>query len=214
MDRLARVKSVYDAVADTYAAQFWDEIDKKHFDRIMLAWFATQLGPGQRALEIGAGPGEVSGYLGKLGARCLGTDVAPKMIEQARRLFPGGEFQVEDFFQLSFAAESFPAVVAFYAIVNYPLADVETIFREVLRVLEPGGLFLFTFHVCTGERETTVTSFLGQDVEPVTVYYFSPDEMKQLVLSLGFRVVDIVERHPYTESEYPSRRAYFVLRKP
>jgi ubiquinone/menaquinone biosynthesis C-methylase UbiE len=214
MDARGKITSAYDLVAEAYAAKFWDEIEKKHFDRIVLRWLASQIATGQTVLEIGAGPGEVSGYLGRLGARCLGTDASPQMIEHARRLFPDGEFQVEDFFHLSFPAESFAAVVAFYAIVNYPLDEVETILREVLRVLASQGLFLFTFHVYEGERETTVSSFLDRDLDPIPFYYFPVDEMKQLVLRLGFRVIDIVERHPYPDVEFASRRAYFILRKP
>ena len=212
-DSQGYVRAAYDAVAEPYAAKFWDEIEKKHFDRIMLAWFASQIAPARRVLEIGTGPGEVSGYLDKLGVRCLGTDASPRMIECARRLFPSGEFQVEDFFRLSFDDESFPAVVAYYAIVNYPLAEVEAIFREVLRVLAPQGLFLFTFHVREAESEITVRSFLDQDIDPLTFYLFRVDEVKELVLRLGFHVVDILERHPYPDVEVATRRSYFVLRK-
>ena len=212
-DRRGYVGAAYDAVAEAYAAKFWNEIEKKHFDRIILAWFASQIAPTTRILEIGGGPGEVSGYLDKLGVRCLGTDVSPKMVECARRLFPDGAFQVEDFFRLTFDDESFPAVVAYYAIVNYPLAEVEAIFREVLRVLAPQGLFLFTFHVREAESEITVRSFLDQDIDPLTFYLFRVDEVRELVLRLGFHVVDILERCPYPDVEVATKRSYFVLRK-
>jgi len=30
---------------------------------------------------------------------------------------------------------------------------------------------------------------------------------------VGYQVVDILIRYPYTDVEYPSKRAYFVVRK-
>ena len=40
------------------------------------------------------------------------------------------------------------------------------------------------------------------------------DEIKALAESLGYRVVDILIRYPYVDVEYPSKRAYFVVRNP
>jgi ubiquinone/menaquinone biosynthesis C-methylase UbiE len=210
---MRQVVDGYDLVAEAYAEAFWDEIDKKHFDRIILRWFAAEIPKGGTVLELGAGPGEVSGWLSRQGVRCLATDASPAMVESGKRRFPQVDFAVEDFFALSHRDASVPAVVAFYAIVNYPLAELSPMFREVLRVLEPGGLFLFTFHVFEGEESIGVRSFLGQDIEELTFHFFKVDEMKALVEGVGFRVLDVLVRHPYPGVEYASKRAYFVARR-
>jgi hypothetical protein len=60
-------KKAYDLVADEYAAKWWNEFEKKHFDQVILKWFAAQIPKNEVVLEIGSGPGEVTGYLNNLG---------------------------------------------------------------------------------------------------------------------------------------------------
>jgi ubiquinone/menaquinone biosynthesis C-methylase UbiE len=136
------------------------------------------------------------------------------MIEQGRRLFPAVTFQVEDFFSLCLLDASVQAVVAYYAFVNDPLAEVEPALREARRVLKPGGLFLFTFHALEREEQVTLQTYLDTAVEGLTFHFFDPDRMRTLVEGVGFQVLDVLVRHPYPDVEYASKRAYFVLRRP
>jgi ubiquinone/menaquinone biosynthesis C-methylase UbiE len=209
----ASVAMAYDRVAERYAEQFWNEFEQKHFDRIMLGWYASQVPLGEVVLEVGSGPGEVSGYLAKLGVHCLGTDISSTMVACAKRLFPEAQFAVEDYFALSYENESFCAAVAYYAIVNHALSDLPPAFEEIYRVLKRSGLFLFTFHAYAGKEKTTIRDFFGTEVGEMPFYYYKIDAMKAVVESVGFQVVDILERQPYVGFEYASRRAYFLLRK-
>ena len=117
---------------------------------------------------------------------------------------------MQNFFALSYPDESFYGAIAYYAIVNYALNELEPAFREIRRILKQGGLFLFTFHVFEGEERSVVRRFFDKDI---AFYYFKIDEMKALVESVGFRLIDCLERQPYPEFEYASKRAYFVLRR-
>jgi ubiquinone/menaquinone biosynthesis C-methylase UbiE len=207
------IRNAYDRAAGEYAAKFWNEFEHKHFDRILLSWFAQQIPENETVLEIGAGPGEVSGYLSCLGTRCTGTDLSEKMVEQARQYFPDVPFEVQDFTCLTYPDGSFAAVVGYYAIVNLTMDEIRRGFVEVRRVLKENGLFLFTFHIAEGEEKTDVPSFFVPDGGPLTFYYFQVDEMKALVESLGFEVVDILVRDPYPDVEFQSKRAYFLLRR-
>jgi ubiquinone/menaquinone biosynthesis C-methylase UbiE len=213
MNTKASIANAYDRAADEYAAKWWNEFAAKHFDRIMLSWYATQIPQGETVLEIGAGPGEVSGFLNHLGAKCLGTDLSEQMIENARKYFPDIQFEVQDFFHLTYQPDSFYGVVAYYAIVNWPLDEIKGALEEVKRVLKSGGLFLFTFHIHEGEDRTDVPNFFVKDGTELTFYYFKVDDMKALVESLGFQIVDILVRYPYKDVEYPSKRSYFLVRK-
>jgi ubiquinone/menaquinone biosynthesis C-methylase UbiE len=207
------IREAYDRAAADYAAAMWDEIDKKHFDRVILGWLASQVPPGETVLELGCGPGEVSGYLSRLGVRCLATDLSSQMVAQGKRLFPPVQFEVQDFFHLRYADASFPAVVAFYAIVNLTLDEVRAMLAEAQRVLNPGGVLLFTFHVFEKDERTDVEHFFNPQGGPLTFYYFKVEEIKALVEDLGFQVVDILTRYPYKDVEYQSKRAYVIVRK-
>jgi ubiquinone/menaquinone biosynthesis C-methylase UbiE len=208
------IRRAYDLAAAGYAADMWDEISRKPFDRIMLDWFAAQVPAGERVLEIGCGPGEVSGYLRGRGADCLGTDLSPAMIAQARRYWPDIDFEVQDFLDLPYAAESFAAAVAFYAIVNLDVAQIRTALAGIRRVLKPGGHFLFTFHIFETVEWDVAAEFYGQAGNRLDFHYFRVAELKTLVEELGWSIVDIVVRQPYPGVEHPSQRAYFSLVKP
>jgi trans-aconitate methyltransferase len=61
--------------------------------------------PGERVLDIGCGTGQLTAEIAKTGARVLGMDSAPAMVEQARANFPGLEFQQGDVRALPFERE-------------------------------------------------------------------------------------------------------------
>jgi ubiquinone/menaquinone biosynthesis C-methylase UbiE len=210
-----RITHAYDLAAEDYAAKFWDEIQKKNMDQILLKWFAGQTGPKGRILEIGGGPGEVSAFLTDHGAYCICTDRSSQMVEQGKKYFPDVQFEVQDFLQLTYADKSFDGVVAFYAIVNLQLKEIETVFREVKRVLKENGLFMFTFHIHEEGLDSQVKNeqFLDKPGAELTFYFLDVEEIKQLVEKTGFQIVDILVRYPYADAEYPSKRAYFVVRR-
>lgn len=207
------IRTAYDRAASDYAAAMWNELDKKPFDRMMLERFARSIPVDQTVLEIGAGPGEVSGYLSRLGVSCLGTDLSPQMIEQARECFPATRFEVQDFFQLTYPDQSFCGVVGFYAIVNLRPEQIDLVFQEVHRVLQPDGRFLFSFHIREHEDKTEVAEFFDQPGNALTFYYFDVDDVKGRIEQTGFQAEDIVIRYPYQDVEYQSKRAYFLVRK-
>jgi ubiquinone/menaquinone biosynthesis C-methylase UbiE len=203
----------YNLAADNYSEALWNELDKKPFDRILLKWFAANIPEDEIILEIGAGPGEVSGYLNTFGVKCLATDISEKMIANGINYFPQVMFEVQDFYHLTYNDNSFCGVIAFYAIVNLKPTEVGHVFTEVLRVLKPGGIFVFSFHIFEKEEKLDADNFFNQECNKLTFYFHKVDEIKELVKSLSFSIQDIIIRYPYKDAEYQSKRAYFVIRK-
>ena len=78
------------------------------------------------------------------------------------------------------------------------------------RVLQPGGRLLLTFHI--GEGSIHVEEFLGRPVE-MDFMFFTPARIAADLMEAGFVVDEVVERDPYPEVEYPSRRAYLFARR-
>ncbi|TFG91118.1 MAG: class I SAM-dependent methyltransferase, partial [Candidatus Atribacteria bacterium] len=106
---------------------------------------------------------------------------------------------------------SITGVVAFYAIVHFTEEQVERAFRETFRVLEPGGLFLFTYH--SGEKTIHLDEFLGKKVD-IDFMFFTADFISGCLKDTGFEKIEIIEREPYHGVEYESRRAYVFSKKP
>jgi demethylmenaquinone methyltransferase / 2-methoxy-6-polyprenyl-1,4-benzoquinol methylase len=103
----------------------------------------TEVSPGQRALDLCCGTGDVAFALEAQGAHVLGCDFSNPMLEVARRR--RGEESLTIFVQgdalhLPCPDESFDLVTISYGLRN--LADFRAGLVEMLRVLKPGGKLL------------------------------------------------------------------------
>ncbi|MYE11274.1 MAG: class I SAM-dependent methyltransferase [Gammaproteobacteria bacterium] len=144
-EKSARVEEVFRTVAGRYDAM--NDLMSGGFHRILkrVAVDSTGLRPGQRALDLAGGTGDLSRLLapivGPAGAVVL-CDVNASMLAVGRdRVIDAGLANVEtvraDAEALPFATESFDSVVIAFGLRN--LTDKERGLREMHLVLRPGG---------------------------------------------------------------------------
>lgn len=99
---------------------------------------------GRRALDLATGTGDIAFALASSGARVVGLDITPRMIELARGKAPERSgscaFVVGDMLALPFPDRSFDLVTTGYGLRNVP--DLGAAIDEMARVLTPGGLAL------------------------------------------------------------------------
>jgi ubiquinone/menaquinone biosynthesis C-methylase UbiE len=208
---LVKVEKLYDRVAEEYAAAFSGEHEKKPKDQEILHRFLQEIGDRKPVWDLGCGPGQTSKYLKNLGIEISGLDLSEKILEQARTIHPKIPFRKGNILELAFENDSIAGVVAFYAIVHFTEEQVRMAFHEVFRVLQPGGLFLFTYHV--GEETIHVDEFFGKKVD-IDFMFFTTDFIFGCVKDSGFEKIEIIEREPYHGVEYESGRAYVFAIKP
>jgi ubiquinone/menaquinone biosynthesis C-methylase UbiE len=208
---LNKVEAVYDTVAKEYAEAFFGEHERKKKDQEILYRFSQKIGNRQPVWDFGCGPGHTAQYLKNLGLQISGLDLSEKILEQARRSHPDIHFRKGNILELEFENDSIAGIVAFYAIVHFTKEQVGMVFREVSRVLQPGGIFLLTFHI--GEETIHLDEFLGKQID-IDFMFFTTHFIFSCLKDSGFEKIEIIEREPYPGVEYESRRAYVFAMKP
>lgn len=201
----------YDRVADEYVRRIYDELQHKPLDRQLLDRFAASVRDVGPACDMGCGPGHVARYLHEHGVQVCGVDLSLAMVERARCLTPGIDFQAGDMMALTAPDGAWAGIAAFYSIIHIPRGGMVQALGELRRVLMPGGLLLLTFHL--GDETIHLDDWWGQKV-CMDFFLFRSDEMAGYLTSAGFEIEEIIEREPYPDVEHQSRRSYIFARRP
>ena len=104
---------------------------------------AVRLHPGAHLLDVATGPGALAAEAASRGARPVGIDLSPQMVELARRLYPAINFQEADVERLPFPDDTFDAVVCAFGLGHFPRPEVAV--AECVRTLLPGGRIAFSW---------------------------------------------------------------------
>jgi SAM-dependent methyltransferase len=112
---------------------------------------ATEVGAESRVLEVCCGLGYGAGAALSRGARAVGVDFAPAMVEAARGRYPAAVFKQGDAEALDFDTGVFDAVICAFG-VNH-LQHPDKGIAEALRVLRPGGKYAFTMWCVPGKSK-------------------------------------------------------------
>ena len=203
-DDWSHLPATYDAVAGDYAAMFSDELDRKPFDRELLAALARDAAGKGLVCDLGCGPGHIGAYLASRGCEVVGVDISPAMLHNARERHPDLRFELGDMRALPLADEACVALACFYALIHVQRAEVPTALGEMRRVLRPGGQLVLAVHV--GEGEHHVDNWFERGVS-FDATLFNAAELVQLVTDTGFANCHATVRQPY-EGEHPTPRLY------
>ncbi|MEL6457765.1 MAG: class I SAM-dependent methyltransferase [Cyanobacteria bacterium J06621_15] len=166
-------------------AQVWDERmgdEGNDFHRYLVRPSIERLlhlQPGQRILDIGCGNGLTTRRLASLGANILGIDFSSEMINHSRKRTKENqeliEYQVldatDEIALLKLGENSFDAAVSAMALMD--MAEIEPLFKALIKLIRPGGCFLFAvMHPCFNSMHTSLGGELVENEnEFYTEYY-------------------------------------------
>ena len=144
-DFAGQVNRMFDRVAGRYDALNSVMTAGLHHRWRERAAARTGLGPGDAALDVCCGTGDLALELARLvtpGGHVVGCDFSEPMLDLARekaaeRSADGVRFEWADALELPYDGERFDAVTVGFGVRN--LADLDRGLREMARVLKPGG---------------------------------------------------------------------------
>lgn len=154
-----------------------------------------RIGTDSRVLDIGCGGGQTIRRLAALATngRVDGVDYSSASVAVAQQqnadLIAAGRVTVQQgsVSHLPFPDASFDVVTAIET--HYYWPDLANDFREVLRVLKPGGRFVLVAEAFKGRRMDWAHRFIMQGV--LRSNYLTLDEHRTALLEAGFTDVDV-----------------------
>ena len=207
---LDAVRASYDRVADTYVDLGIGELGPHPWLRAALTAFAEEvrgLGP---VLDVGCGPGTVTGYLADLGIDVSGVDLSPRMVEHARRLHPGLRFAVASATDLRLEPGSLGGVLGWWSLFNLPRDVLPGVLASFARALVPGGRVIVGTHVGDGDVERT-EAYGGVPVS-WTTHLWRPERLLELLTATGLDPVAELRLASAPPSDRP--QVLLVARRP
>jgi len=132
-------RTAHDRLADSYHAFFASVTE--HAAEPLLA--AAQVRADMKVLDVACGSGVISMHAARRGAVVTGVDLAPRMVELARKLHPGCTFREASVDAMPFGDETFDAVVCAFGIGHFP--DPPAAVAECARVARAGSSCAFAW---------------------------------------------------------------------
>ncbi|NYD23308.1 methyltransferase domain-containing protein [Kineococcus aurantiacus] len=178
------VQQAYSSLARQYI-DLLGSVEAVHRDdlRLIERHLGHLTGP---VLDLGCGPGHLTGHLHAAGCEVTGIDLVPEFIAHARRTHPGVPFEVGSLLDVARADASVAGVLAWYSLIHLDPGQLDGALVGVRRLLAPGGVLVVGF-------------FEGAVCEPfehkvTTAYRWPVEELVGRLAAAGFAEVDRLQR--------------------
>ncbi len=185
----AQSERLYSRVAPLYETVF----ERAILAEGRLTALVRQYMDGKRVLDLACGNGR---WLTRFApSNYTGLDLNEKMLEQARRHYPGSTFVAGDMTDLPFADGAFEGVVSLFGAMGHlPPAGQQRMIREAYRVLKAEGIAIFTNgNVWSPFNVPLVLKGHRVRIEGVRVrvHSSSPTGLRRSLERAGFEVLDV-----------------------
>ena len=209
MNKDLHTVQVYNEHVNSYISKFMDlGLYKQTFTPLL-----ENLPANARVLELGCGPGNVVQYLKgeRQDLHFLGIDLAPRMIDAAKRANPSEQFEVMDITDAGSIQERFDAVIAAFCLPYLSYDDVPKLFRNMQQLTTDKGWIYVSCMEGTKERSGfEKTSFTGDD--EMYINYYERKEIEELLKHSGFCIKHFVTKD-YPEMDGSFTTDIFFLAK-
>ncbi|WP_343632024.1 class I SAM-dependent methyltransferase [Fluviicola sp.] len=188
---------LFNKLADSYQQRFFSVDHYGESLNILL----NHLEERSKVLDVACGPGNISHYLLERlpQLELLGIDLAPNMIELARKNNPNARFLVYDALQIDYLDTSFDAIVVGFLFPYLAIEQVELFLFKVYEKLNENGILYLSTMTDLYENSRMKASSTGEEV---MMYYYETGFLTRLLQQIGFRVISTHEQpFPVSETE-------------
>ncbi|MEG9327263.1 class I SAM-dependent methyltransferase [Salinimicrobium catena] len=190
MDKYKETFNTWNKVAKLYQDSFFDfNLYNDTYD----AFCALLPDVGSKILDLGCGPGNITNYLfhKRPDFKITGIDVAPQMLELAKKNNPTADFELMDIRDLHKLNKSFNGIIAGFCFPYLSGKDLTRLFEVCKNLLEPPGIFYLSFV----EGDPNDSEFqTGSEGDRVFFYYHDLNTTQHDLESFGFEVLDIIHK--------------------
>jgi SAM-dependent methyltransferase len=196
---------LFNKLADSYQERFFS-VD--HYED-SLQIFMNHLKEDSTVLDVACGPGNISHFLlerlPKL--QLLGIDLAPNMIDLARKNNPGARFLVYDALLIDHLESHFDAVIVGFLFPYLSIDQVELFLFKVHEKLNENGLVYLSTMEDLYENSRLKSSSTGEEV---LMHYYEADFLVRLMEQIGFHIIS-THRQPFAVSETESDTDLIII---
>jgi demethylmenaquinone methyltransferase/2-methoxy-6-polyprenyl-1,4-benzoquinol methylase len=177
-----RIAGIYDRLNTVMTAGLHHQWRRRTADQ-------AALGPGDRALDVATGTGDLAVELARRvapGGEVVGTDFSERMLALARAKAPGIRFELGNALALPYEDGSFDAATVGFGARNF--SDLEQGLGEMVRVVRPGGRVV-VLEITTPRRPPLnhfykywfdgVVPLLGRFAGDADAYSYLPNSVKR-----------------------------------
>jgi ubiquinone/menaquinone biosynthesis C-methylase UbiE len=205
-----QTKKSYNKAAQKYYDLFYNELDKKPYDKEFIDTYLGYFNIDPVICDMGCGPcGHIADYVFQKGIDIIGIDISEKCIEIAKKRLPDIQFELGDFSRLKCSNDFYDGLISYYSIIDTPKIFINIILKEFNRILKKNGLLLLA--VKEGSGEGYQNELLGIKTK---IYFslFTEEEIKIFLEDNGFEIIKMQKRNPY-EDEIKINRIFSISRK-
>lgn len=167
--------------------------------------------PSARVLELACGPGNVTrALLQRLpDLQIIATDLAPQMVELARRNNPTAQCAVMDCREVGGQGKNFDALVCAFGLPYLSRAEAASLIADAVAVLNPGGLLYLSAMEAEESRSGWQTSSTG---DKVYIHYHDEAHLRAALNTHGFEIIDIRRKPGPAQSSMASSDLFILAR--
>ncbi len=196
MDKSSHAANIFNKLANLYEQKFMDtSLYHESFD--IFCDLIKKENP--EILELACGPGNISKYIldHYPHIQFLGTDLAPNMIELARKNNPNGNFMVMDCRDVVSLNKKFDAVLCGFILPYLSRSEVQKLLYDLFTCINSQGVL----YISTMEDDYIKSDYKkGSTGDEIFMHFYLGSDLEQYIFNAGFVIHRVLRKYQVDNS--------------